>query len=153
MPVDGTVTALHFDAVLAMGVVATAAGTVWVLDWTVRQKVRLASGHTGQLRGLAVSQDGRYVASAAEDGSVRVWSVDMKEQVMHFQVVNVNDAVCNCVAFSPDTQRCVAGYTDGGLRRALSGHPRCPAPLGPPVAVARRLKAVAHLCPTLALCP
>ena len=109
------VTSMCFDAVLAMGVAVTADGTVWVVDWSERIKTRLAAGHVGAIRGMALSQDGRYFVTAAEDGSVRVWSSNEREQVMHFATASLG-AVASCAAFSPDQQRCAAGYTDGVLR-------------------------------------
>lgn len=33
------------------------------------------SGHTGKINGITISEDGRWAATASEDGSVRVWDL------------------------------------------------------------------------------
>ena len=103
LPLDGPVTALSFDAVLEMGVVATASATIWYVDIPKRQTIRLVNSHTEQVTDLAFSRDEKFLASGSADGTVRVWSVVGKEQVMQFQLAgqSVNPVTCTCVDFSP----------------------------------------------------
>src|SRR5262249_10586532 len=42
-------------------------------DIRSRKELEIASGHTASISGLAVSPDGQRLASAAPDGTVRLW--------------------------------------------------------------------------------
>ena len=85
---DGTVTSMSFDSVVAMGVVATSAGTVWYINWPQKSSVRLVSGHSSSIHGLACSVDDTVLATGSDDGTVRVWSVADHTQIMQ--------ASCDC---------------------------------------------------------
>ena len=45
--------------------------------WDVKTKrlLRIFGGHGGPVRGIAISRDGRFAATAADDGAVRLWSL------------------------------------------------------------------------------
>jgi hypothetical protein len=62
--------------------------------------------HTGTINGLAVSKDGRHLASIGEDGLVRIWST--ADQTKVAELVGHRGAVFS-VAFSPDGTRLASG--------------------------------------------
>jgi WD40 repeat protein len=62
--------------------------------------VRTLAGHTGRVRGVAFSPDGRLIASASQDKTVRIW--DVRNGKQHAKLDHV-DWVGD-LAFSPDGQ-------------------------------------------------
>lgn len=64
-------------------------------------------GHTDLVRGLAVSPDGRLLASNSEDGTLRVWNLADRTPGLSLPS---NGTVFTVLAFSPDGRRlCAAG--------------------------------------------
>uniref|UniRef100_S4RVZ0 WD repeat domain 90 n=1 Tax=Petromyzon marinus TaxID=7757 RepID=S4RVZ0_PETMA len=116
MVLDGAVVSAAFDDVMEMGIVGTAAGTLWYINWTERACVRLVSGHRGKVNDIAFSPDGSQLVSGSEDGLLRVWSVPEMELVVQFQVLHRS---CTCVAWRPSgaaPSQVAAGFGDGTLR-------------------------------------
>jgi WD40 repeat protein len=70
---------------------------------------------------VAFSPDGRQLASASGDKTVKLWDLAKGEEV--FTLRGHTDLV-NCVAFSPDGRRLVSGSADGSVKfwDRASGH-------------------------------
>lgn len=59
----------------------------------------------------AISESGRFLASAVDDGSIRVWDIDKRELVGEAQAGKTVTAL----AFNDDGSRLAAGLGDGGI--------------------------------------
>ncbi|XP_064636675.1 WD repeat-containing protein 90-like [Lineus longissimus] len=97
MNLDGAITSMAFDETLDLGIVGTTAGTLWYINWAERTSIRLISGHKHKVNGIAMSEE-NYFATCADDGSLRLWFLEGREQTIQFQV---QDQACNCLAFAP----------------------------------------------------
>jgi WD40 repeat protein len=126
---EGAVTTMAFDGAerLATGSVDGTA-RLWDLDHLDRQPRPLGSedrdGDTGvkaaSLSALAVSPDGRRVATGDTDKVVRVWDVNAPDaapiDLPHAAVAGFGKAGIDAVAFTPDGRRLVTGGGDRIVR-------------------------------------
>jgi WD40 repeat protein/tRNA A-37 threonylcarbamoyl transferase component Bud32 len=60
--------------------------------------LRTFQGHTGPVRSVAYSPDGRWIASAGDDGIIRIWNAASGD----VSQIPVKSGVIRSVAFSPD---------------------------------------------------
>mmetsp|Transcript_14774 Transcript_14774/g.28970 ORF Transcript_14774/g.28970 Transcript_14774/m.28970 type:complete len:355 (-) Transcript_14774:456-1520(-) len=95
-------------------------------------KSRRLKGHTGAVYSVAWSRDGRLLASASEDGTVRVFDSELEFKTI---VVLRHPLAVNAVAWSPDGRVLASGGDDKIVRlfdvgknfeimHRLSGHQR-----------------------------
>ena len=84
-----------------------------VMAWDVKTGalVREYLGHTGDVRGIDCSADGKLIASASADNQVKVFDRESGNAKATFR--NVRDAIS--VAFSPDQTKLVFGDSSGGV--------------------------------------
>jgi WD40 repeat protein len=75
--------------------------------------LHLLEGHTGPVLGVAYSPDGKRIASASADKSVRVWNAKTGEAMA--TLAGHKDDV-TCVAFTADGKRVVSGSADKTIR-------------------------------------
>ncbi|HUG70885.1 MAG TPA: protein kinase [Pirellulaceae bacterium] len=93
---------------------------LWDLD--KHTKIREYTGHSFLVLDVAVSNDGKYAASASADHTVRVWNVETSEEIA---ILTRHRKRVNAVAISQDGQYVLSADDDGALyywhvgRRAL----------------------------------
>lgn len=96
-------------------------GTKVVLfDLKRQQRLTAPSGHLEAVRHVAISPDGKHVASSAQDG-VRVWSVEDGRELAHFEVTASIASYGVPVAFSPDSRSVFLGTSGYHLFDIASG--------------------------------
>ena len=106
--------AVNAVAWLKDGRIVTAGADARIAIWTrgKQEPDTALDGHKGPIAGLAVSGDGKLIASASWDHTVRVWPLDGgAPRVLEGHTQNVNG-----VAFSPDGRDLVSAGYDATLR-------------------------------------
>ncbi len=78
---------------------------------SIDRKIMTFLGHTDDVKSVAFSPDGKHVATASSDKSVRIWSIKAGKQI---KKLTGHDSVVLDVVFSPDGNRIAAsgGFTD-----------------------------------------
>jgi WD40 repeat protein len=109
---------------------------VQVRDAATGEVAGVIGRHSMQIWAMTFSPDGKRLATASNDGTVRVWSWDPaqlgREQKAEVELPVVVDGYGNRVAFSPDNIRLATGgeglsvkiwdATTGALQHTLPGH-------------------------------
>ncbi|HEX4248360.1 MAG TPA: hypothetical protein VH008_10885, partial [Pseudonocardia sp.] len=92
-------------------------------------------GHTGIVRSVAVSADGRTLASAGDDRTVQLWNVGDPSRPVALGQLPTATAAVDAIALGPDGKTLVSGQADGLLLRWNVADPAHPVALGAPLAV------------------
>jgi cytochrome c len=116
----------HDNAVNAVvylkdGRIATGGADAHIAIWTPGKPKpdTVLNGHTAPIVDLAVSPDGKLLASASWDHTVRLWPLDGGEP----HVLKSNEQNVNGVAFTPDGKRVISAGYDTTIRIwPLAGH-------------------------------
>lgn len=88
-------------------------------DWTIRRldlidgTETILEGHSGIVRSLALSLDESRLLSAADDGTIRVWSTDTGDLKC---VLNGHSSSVDAIAVTPDGSTGISGSRDQTLR-------------------------------------
>jgi WD40 repeat protein/serine/threonine protein kinase len=72
-------------------------------------------GHTGEVRAVTYSPDGRILASAGQGSTIRLWDVDAHREIRVIE--SAHSAPIDSLVFSPDGQLLVSGGEDGVVQR------------------------------------
>jgi WD40 repeat protein len=81
---------------------------------TVRtQELAVQQGHTGTLTSIAISPDGRTLASGNSDHTIKLWDLETKREL---RSIAGHSGFVQSVAFSPDGKTLASGSTDETIK-------------------------------------
>jgi WD40 repeat protein len=83
------------------------------MDATTGREIRSLRGHSGNLRAIAVSPEGKRLASAGEDQTIRIWDIETGLELLALK--GHTDRVSS-LAFSRDGRLLVSGGKDSTVR-------------------------------------
>jgi WD40 repeat protein len=90
--------------------------------WTDGRRVRRFSGHAAKIESLALSNDGKWLASGSEDRTLKLWDTEA-EKLKYDAGKHTRDVTA--VAFSPDSKLLFSAVdTDVSVWDAATGKPR-----------------------------
>ena len=92
--------------------VATNKG-IWLYDAYTGDEVALLSGHQGEVLAISYAPDGKMLASAGRDETVRLWNPKTSQ---HLVTLSGHGGLVTGVAFSPDSKHLVSGSGDATVR-------------------------------------
>lgn len=123
MLLDGVPVGMWFDEEGGEGMVGTAAGTVWLVDWLEHLSVKVCASHLSAAeakvllwKSYLTSAQGppkRLLVSATSDQTIKVWDTETYEQQLKIAIPKEE---CLALAFHPFRQLCVCSFTDGYVR-------------------------------------
>ena len=108
---DGDTVSVSFPIEGEEGVVATANGTIWYVNWLERATIKIRTSHSKPIQALAIHGD--YLVSGSLDKSLRVWSLTTSEPTTQFFLPNTT---CTCLQFHPSESVLFGGFQDGTVR-------------------------------------
>ncbi|MBK9315431.1 MAG: PQQ-binding-like beta-propeller repeat protein [Acidobacteria bacterium] len=86
----------------------------WFHLWhLLHNEKRTLKGHKGHVTAVSYSRDGRMLASAGNDGILKVWNTVYWSELRPFESI---ESTLNCVSFSPDGRLLASGSGDNTVR-------------------------------------
>jgi serine/threonine protein kinase/WD40 repeat protein len=86
---------------------------ITVNDAETGREMGVWMGHTGNVNMLAVSPDGRWLASGGEDRTIRIWEVATGRELARWEA---HQSEVTALIFSPDGNTLISGGMDGTLK-------------------------------------
>ena len=81
---------------------------IHIWDWRNEKIIKTLSGHKDQVYPAFVSPDGKLIASASHDRTVRVWSISDEVELRSWDACEPNESL----AWFPESRRIVTGAAD-----------------------------------------
>lgn len=95
-------------------------GRVAIWDWESRKEIAAFRAHQGRAQVVAVSADGRTLATIGGEGKVKLWSVQAQPELMF----EIEEAAPFWMAFSPDGRWLATTHEDGTVALRDRAAPR-----------------------------
>jgi hypothetical protein len=94
-------------------VLSSGDSVIHVWDLSSGKEARRITGHAGRIPAMALSPDGRRLATGSEDRTIKIWDVASGKMLHNF--AGHTDTI-TCVAFSHDGRRLISGSYDRSVR-------------------------------------
>ncbi len=78
-----------------------------------RKQIVTLQGHSAQVNWLAWAQDGHTLASASDDGTIRLWNAQQQGPLSMLTTSSDASTPVLSIAWSPDGRRLISGRADG----------------------------------------
>lgn len=98
-----------YVAVAGYGVSELGHGQIYLISLSTGKVDRVLQGHTGFVFGIAISPDGKQLASAGQDKTARVWKLETGKELVRYE--GHTDIVYS-VVFSPDGSKVASASLD-----------------------------------------
>lgn len=124
---DGSLVAVSYDRSHVVQETLTGRGEfhIGLLDSKTGQEIRILTGHTGLIGGLAFSPNGELLVSESGDNTARLWNVKTGREVLQIKLEERGARVAfspNGMAFAVATQPVNGPQPIVGLYDAHTGH-------------------------------
>ena len=86
---------------------------IWIYNARTGAEVTLLSGHQGDVQAIAYAPDGKTLASAGRDETIRLWHPKTSQ---HLATLTGHGGLVTSIAFSPDGKKLVSGSGDATVR-------------------------------------
>ncbi len=90
-------------------------GTIIVWNTSNHEPLQIVRDHSDTVRDLTVSRDGRWLLSASDDWSAKLWRIE-ENAVSIVHTFNVTEGKVASCDFVPETDRIILGGWDGTVR-------------------------------------
>jgi len=107
---------MAFSATLSQLMIATSTGDIEIWDAEKGKLVNRLHGHEQRVTDVAFGNRSSILASASEDGTIRLWDVSSGESHI---IDRYDNRTMDALAFSPDDTQLLAADTNNGLGAIL----------------------------------
>jgi WD40 repeat protein len=97
-----------------LGLARSVGAEIFVLDATTGHEIRRLRGHTEVVTAMGFSPDGRRLASAAHDGTVKLWDTATGREIL--TLLHGRDELLTGVSFSPNGLKIVSTSMSGTIK-------------------------------------
>ena len=86
---------------------------VWFWNWETQAKAKKVGSHNTSVNTLKFSPNGKYLATGSGDGTIKIWTIDMKKQSIKLDITfQAHKLPIYALAFSSDSRTLISGGED-----------------------------------------